>query len=337
MVRHWDKWLNPRKRSQLFSVKLRRDAKGFDVAWSFVSDFKNLLNSTKLEVPVAPFGDTSDFSGNIKNGLAIFTTKDPEVNPAWHTRQNIYTVSLDGNVHEGDGLKQVSKGEYGATNSPIFSNDGKWAFWLEMKRDGFEADKKFIKALNLEREDSFYLAKDWDSSPTNILFQQNEENGEESLLLISTDEGYEKVFEIKLGDSFKDPSSDFKSQIEALESLKPIELVSKGSTSSISPLKNGDILATINTMQSPNDAFLISKKSSSSSKVLQTSSKRLTDFVKWSSSLSSVSFGAEPYQITYMGSGGRDAYGWILTPPGYNASLSSHYPLAVLIHGGPSG
>lgn len=47
-VRHWDTWIRPNKRSQLFSVELRRDANGYKTSWTFSSPFRNLLNGTKL-------------------------------------------------------------------------------------------------------------------------------------------------------------------------------------------------------------------------------------------------------------------------------------------------
>ena len=55
-----------------------------------LSDVKNALKGTKLESPIEPFGGTDHF--DISTSGLVFTSKDPELNPATHTKTNIYLI-----------------------------------------------------------------------------------------------------------------------------------------------------------------------------------------------------------------------------------------------------
>lgn len=278
--------------------------------WSFVSNFKNLLESTSLEVPIPPFGGLDDFDGNQQTGMAVFVAKDLDVNAAWNTRTDVWLVSLKPNQNEddgdGEGIRKISEnGKNGAKSNPIFSGNGKWIFWLEMKRNGFESDKRMIRAFKIESGESFYLNEEWDSSPSKLVWEPQEDengngngNGNGNLLLISTDDENEKVFRIELGENFGDAEEGLLN-LKGVDKIssEPIELVSKGSVSSILPLKNGHFLISKSSMHGPDEAYLINSGS-------RNKEKKLTDFISWSQ-LSQVDFGPEPYQITYLGAEGK--------------------------------
>jgi len=53
----------------------------------------NALKGTKLESPIEPFGGKDHFEIS-KYGL-VFTSKDPDLNPATHTKTNIYVSASD--------------------------------------------------------------------------------------------------------------------------------------------------------------------------------------------------------------------------------------------------
>lgn len=99
--RHWDTWVGP-KRPSLFSVSL---SKGSDGKWTLGSDLANLLKGTNhvsltsqlcifqanvnplQQAPVEPFGGTDDF--DISDTHVVYTTKDPQLPKAWHTKQDV--------------------------------------------------------------------------------------------------------------------------------------------------------------------------------------------------------------------------------------------------------
>ncbi|KIJ45356.1 hypothetical protein M422DRAFT_46814 [Sphaerobolus stellatus SS14] len=120
-VRHWDTWAGP-KRSTLFSVSLKKE----NDQWVLGDDYLASLNGTDHYTPVEPFGGTDNF--DISSKHIAYTTKDPSVPEAWHTRQNIYLVPLKG----GEKPKQLTTGKQGTTNSPVFSPQGTKVAWTEM-------------------------------------------------------------------------------------------------------------------------------------------------------------------------------------------------------------
>lgn len=69
----------------MFAVDLDQNTK--NSTWSFSGEIRNLLANTTLEAPVPPFGDEGDYS--VSSTHVVFTSKDPELNPAWHTKQNV--------------------------------------------------------------------------------------------------------------------------------------------------------------------------------------------------------------------------------------------------------
>jgi hypothetical protein len=101
--RHWDTWTGP-KRPSLFTVKLFKDAEG---SWHFGDSFINVLHGTghvrrndflpfstltvNQYTPVEPFGGTNDYA--VSDQYIVYTTKEPELPEAWHTKQNVRTPS----------------------------------------------------------------------------------------------------------------------------------------------------------------------------------------------------------------------------------------------------
>lgn len=79
-VRHWDKWIYPSKRSQLFVLELKQG--GLACEWSFKGSPINLLKGTCLEV-------SGESSYTISKTHVAFNSKDPDINPAWHTKENV--------------------------------------------------------------------------------------------------------------------------------------------------------------------------------------------------------------------------------------------------------
>jgi hypothetical protein len=82
-VRHWDKWIDG-KRTQLFAADIQHGDKVSD--WS-LGNVRNLLNGTTLAIPPPPNGGAADWS--VSADHVIFTSKDPDLTPSWHTKQNV--------------------------------------------------------------------------------------------------------------------------------------------------------------------------------------------------------------------------------------------------------
>jgi hypothetical protein len=132
-VRHWDEWVTSNKNS-IFSgtLTLKHDQYVID------ESPRNMLNSTEelhdLECPIPPWGGAEDFS--VSTSLLAFVAKDPHLNPATNTAAHVYVVKYD----DGRYLEKVNRGP-GASSAPVWSPDGQFLAYLEMRVRGYEADR----------------------------------------------------------------------------------------------------------------------------------------------------------------------------------------------------
>ena len=144
-VRHWDRYVTSQRNSIFVALLQKSEAKvmGRQGRYSLLG-FKNALEGHKLECPIPPFGGTDHFD-ICSQGIA-FVAKDPELNPATHTKCDLYYVKrqelMDMSVPEV--IKIDVPGIDGAATSPSFSPDGRSIALLKMKTDGYESDKNRI-------------------------------------------------------------------------------------------------------------------------------------------------------------------------------------------------
>jgi hypothetical protein len=104
----------------------------------------------------------------------VFSAKDPNLNPAYHTRRNIYLVPLSRSPSSSsiaEPIRSLTAGEPGqgggATSSPKISPDGKKIAWLEMAIDGYEADRNRVMVWEIAegKGNGKSMAEEWDRSP----------------------------------------------------------------------------------------------------------------------------------------------------------------------------
>ncbi|EPQ31089.1 uncharacterized protein PFL1_01278 [Pseudozyma flocculosa PF-1] len=313
-VRHWDTWVNPRKRSQLFSVDLSRKKDNFVTSWHFDSDFRNLMPDTKLEAPVKPFGGADDFA--VSDRFVAWTSKDPELPPAWHTKQNIYIAPLKG----GAPPRRISSGEHGWAGAPAFSPDGETLAWLQMRKDGFESDRRILQLYTLNSDTQDELFGSWDQSPSSVQFSKDGSQ----LWILSEDDEQHKVYRASI--RRKHSTGGWKAS-----HAEPDEVVGQGGVSSVAELAGGRLLVAASSLTSPTELYLVDAGKG------RKQPRQLTTIAADSHALSKVDFGPEPEQFTFAGSEGVTRHGWIVRPPGFDENRENGYPVAVLIHGGPEG
>jgi dipeptidyl aminopeptidase/acylaminoacyl peptidase len=339
-VRHWDHYTD-QNRNAIFLTKLhKKDDGNFEL-----SKVKNALEGTNLESPIEPFGGKDHFDIS-KYGL-VFTSKDPSLDPATHTKTNIYVVAKQGFWHnlfyeEFPEIKKVTiDGFEGASTSPVWSNSGKMVAFLSMKTDGYESDKNqpFIMHDYTKPSDltPIFASKDgkgkWDRSPQSIAWSPDDWH----LYFLAEEHGRGSLF------SAGPPTA--KNQDSPLPSL----LVKGGTITSAQVLTNGDIFLT-STSLIENSLFsvvpLSIRQGHAETYTLPTNdsaydsepSSLTTTYVS-SNTHSGSMFGLSRSQVSeihYPGaSKGTSVHAWVMKPS--NFSSSKKYPLAYLIHGGPQG
>ena len=133
-VRHWDQWITHTKQT-LLTITLQLKNGKFLITEETP---KNLLDTAgeihDLECPIPPFGGTEDFS--LSKTHVAFIAKDPHLNPATNTAAHVYIVSFN----DSNYLEKVNRGP-GASSSPVWSPDGTYIAYLEMRVRGYEADR----------------------------------------------------------------------------------------------------------------------------------------------------------------------------------------------------
>ena len=339
-VRHWDHYTD-QNRNALFLAKLHRKDDG---CFEFIG-LKNALEGTNLESPIEPFGGKDHF--DISRFGLVFTSKDPCLNPATHTKTNIYVVAKPGFWHnlfyqEFPEIKKVTiDGFEGASTSPVWSTSGKMIAFLSMKTDGYESDKNQPFIMHDYTKPSeltpIFATKDgkgkWDRSPQSIAWSPDDWH----LYFLAEEHGTGNLFSAGPPTSSNDSSP--------LPSL----LVKGGSIGAAQVLPNGDIFIT-STSLIDNSLYSLVPLSKGPGltttytlphyydKTIQTSSTDLTTKYISSNTRSGSMFGLSRDQISeihFPGHNVDSVHAWVITPS--NFDKSKKYPLAYLVHGGPQG
>ncbi|KAI0036528.1 Alpha/Beta hydrolase protein [Vararia minispora EC-137] len=330
--RHWDTWIGP-KRPSLFTVKLTH---GPDGKWTFGGTFTNVLNGTGHQVPVEPFGGTDDFA--VSDTHIVYTTKDPVLPEAWHTKQNaralqyssttnadapctqVYIIPVDG----GGAPRELTSGKQGATHNPVFNPSGDLVAWLELDKDGHEADRAKVVIFDLKKGVRYTLTQPWDRSPDGLSFSPDAP----ILFLTAGDHARGKVFALPIP-----PTPDQSSTHPALPPryTTPRALTSEGAATGIQALPGGRLLFSHSSLQRPNDIFLFRNLSSLGLSVGE--AERITSLTE--EALKGYELRA-PEDIYFEGAEGKTIHGFVIKPRGWTKEdKKATWPVALLIHGGP--
>jgi dipeptidyl aminopeptidase/acylaminoacyl peptidase len=298
-VRHWDEWITNDKNS-LFSgtLKTHNDTLVLD------EYPRNMLNGTSelhdLESPIPPWGGENDFT--VSKDLLAFVAKDPHLNPATNTAAHVYVARFDDRKY----LEKINRGP-GASSSPVWSPDGKYLAYLEMRVRGYESDRISLWGVNSgnrlvvfkwETHDYYYLTETWDRSPSDILWSKDGK----TLYLTTEEYGRRKLFQI------------------------PFE---KGETPKLVVAEN----SIISVYWAGND-LLLSQSSLVSPSILQLYSTANSSLIP----LSTPSFPLSRKSVQefwFQGFHRHPVHGFFYLPE--NFDRKKKYPLAFMIHGGPQG
>jgi dipeptidyl aminopeptidase/acylaminoacyl peptidase len=320
-VRHWDTMITS-DRTAIWTGTLHASTSNFSSTGGKykLSKLTNALKGTGLESPVAPFGGTDHFDIG-PNGL-VFVAKDPDLNPATHTKQNLYIVPRsETNSTSFDLLSTPQKitleGFEGATTSPVFSPNGKSVAFTSMREDGYESDKSqlfVIPDVKVPSLKEYFLSSvdkykgRWDRSIGGISWSKDGK----TLYLTAEDQGRGAIFSLP-------------SQVGAANSL-PKKIYTGGSPSDVRPLNNGKIFISGNSLVDNSFYALFDPSSTNSdAQIISSSSK------------SGSTFGLSRNQVDEIRYQGAESeiHAWVIKPS--NFKKGEKYPLAYLIHGGPQG
>jgi pre-mRNA-splicing helicase BRR2 len=258
-----------------------------------------------LESPIPPFGGADDYS--VSESRLAFVSKDPHLSPATNTASHVYVVAFN----DTSSVEMVNRGP-GASSAPVWSPDGSYLAYLEMREPGYESDRTQLHEMELTlgrrvvlfkwaTHEYIYLTEDWDLSPNSILWAPEGK----SLYLTVEEHGRNKLFELSLEDVKSDP--------------KPI--VSENFIHGAYWAGSNLVLS----QSSMTDPLIV--------RLYDTEKRSLHQlFRPWSANpLSRESVD----EFWFYGYEGTLVHGFMVLPEGFDHKKK--YPLAFLIHGGPQG
>ena len=171
--RHWDTW-NEGTFNHVFYKENKDGAIGID-----------LLKGENFNSPQKPFGGDEDYiwSPDSKNILYV-SKKKAGTQYATSTNTDIYEYNL-----ETRKTTNRTEGNLGYDMSPQFSPKGNLT-WLQMKRDGYEADKNdlivSLKGMNMN------LTANWDGTVDSFMWSKDESK----IYFVAPIDGTKQLFEV---------------------------------------------------------------------------------------------------------------------------------------------
>ena len=155
--RHWDTW-NEGKFNHVFYKANTENSVGIDI-----------MKDENFDAPQKPFGGDEDYIWSTDSKSILYVSKKKSGTAyAISTNTNIYEYNLE----TGKTLSRTES-NLGYDTNPTFSPIGNLT-WLQMKRDGYEADKNDIivnfKGTNVN------LTANWDGSVESFIWSKDGKN-----------------------------------------------------------------------------------------------------------------------------------------------------------------
>lgn len=323
-VRHWDAYVQPARQSIWYGCLLPRQDTGAASnehrTRYFLSALTNALKGgPALESPIPPFGGGDNF--DISPRGLIFVAKDPALNPALHTKCNVYLVPLSNYLETTPERFILNMGQYrGAMSSPVLSKDGRRAAFLAMRQDGYEADKNHVFTL----ADVSYPA--WVTN----LFDSGNGNGRWERSPASVVFGADAADQLYLTAEYRGNKLLYSTSSTASSDAVPMAITDSRSVADVRPLPNGNVFFSGSSFVD-SSFYALGTKHASRHRVTSISS----------ASHHGATHGLSDSQVTQMwfqGAGHNpetsdQVHAWVVRPSDFDAAKK--YPLAFMVHGGP--
>jgi dipeptidyl aminopeptidase/acylaminoacyl peptidase len=230
------------------------------------------------------------------DGKQIAVAMHGDSTVADNTNVDVYLVPVAGGK-----MRDLTAANHGADNTPRFSPDGKWLAYLSMERPGFEADRKRLMLLPWSGDSATGPAVEatagWTLSVDSYTWCPNAK----CVYAGVEERGNENVYKIDVP-GFK--RSDV--------------IVGKAANSNVQVSADGKMVYLHQSAAQPPEVWMAGKAVS-----------HQNDSILAGLQLNPL----EPYG--FQGALGDSVFGWILKPPGFDAT--KRYPLIYLVHGGPQG
>lgn len=172
--RHWDAWNEGKHNHVLLAINKPGKAKPMDI-----------MKDEPFDCPQKPFSGDEDFIWSPDSKSVIYVCKKKSgTDYAISTNTDLYEYNI-----ETKETKNLTESNLGYDTNPVFSPTGNLT-WLQMKRDGYEADKNDIivrfKGMDIN------LTANWDGTVDNILWS----NDGKKVYFTAPVDGTKQLFEV---------------------------------------------------------------------------------------------------------------------------------------------
>lgn len=292
MVRHWTEWSDLKYQHPMI-VKYPIEAGDAPI---------DVLNGRPYDSPMKPFGGSEQLVWAPDGKSLIYVCKKA-VGKEYATSTNSELYQYD--LKSGESLN-LTKGNMGYDNEPVFSNDGAWLAWLGMKRDGFESDKNVVWVRNMATGKNKALTAELDQSFGHLVWAPDNQ----TIYAISGVDATYQIYELELKVSGN--------EIE----LKQAKAITEGTHNINSIQLAGErLIGTMNSMSKP--AELYAWEMNGKSMQLSRANTELADNVKMGK--------VEKRMIKTTD--GKDMLTWVIYPPDFDPNKK--YPTLLYCQGGP--
>ncbi len=230
------------------------------------------------------------------DGKQIAVAMHGDSTVADNTNVDVYLLPVAGGA-----MRDLTAANHGADNTPRFSPDGKWLAYLSMERPGFESDRKRLMLIPWAGDSAAGPAVEatagWTLSVGSITWCPNSKCV------------YAEVEERGDGNVYKIDVPGFR---------RSDAVVGKAMNGNVRVAPDGKLVYLHQSAAQPPEVWAAGKAVS-----------HQNDSILAGLQLNAL----EPYG--FQGALGDSVFGWILKPPGFDAT--KRYPLIYLVHGGPQG
>lgn len=286
-VRHWDTWLVPGQHSRLFTLPMvdgRPQGAGTPVAATLVGD-----------TPVRPFGGGEQIAWSPDGRTLFFTLREAGPDEPLSTNLDIYAVPLAGGAEPVN----LTRGNEATDTVPAVSPDGRWLAYAAMERPGYESDRLVLHLRDLSSGETRPLTAAWDRSVSSIAWAPDGRS-----LYVTAQE----VLDYALF------------RVDARTGAVK-RLTGEGTVGNITPLDDGSVVFTMNSLTSPDDLYRL-RPGGAVERLTEINAEAMAEFDP-----------VEVERFRFAGAGGDPVWGQIVKP----ANAQGRLPVAFLIHGGPQG
>src|SRR6185369_802987 len=218
-IRHWDTWATPGVRSRLFAFPIA----GGKLAGAGIPVEGNLVGDT----PSKPFGGGEELAFSPDGKTLYFALREAGRTEEISTNLDIFSTPSDGSAPPTN----LTDANDATDNLPAVSPDGRTLAYFAMARPTYEADRQVLMLRDIATGQTQALTQNWDRSVGSIEWTKDGR----SLLVTAEDTLEQPVFRIDAANG------------------KVTRLTRDGHYGSVHALRDGSVIATMNSVMAPDD------------------------------------------------------------------------------------